>query len=78
MAHKWADWLHHRYHLGGPQPFIVKDKITTVPQVGKLAGLPLPPGGSRLLHSREQNQKWPTSGQSSNIIATVYGVPKPS
>ena len=37
VAHKWADWLHHLYRLGGPQRFRAGDRIRTGPQVGGLA-----------------------------------------
>ena len=43
MAHKWAHWLHHLCHLGGRQHFRVRDKISSGPQMGRLAAShPLP------------------------------------
>ena len=62
MAHKWAHWLHHPCHLGGPQRFKAGDEISNGPQVGRLATSPLPSWGSPTLQSGGQNQQWPTSG----------------
>ena len=49
-------------------------RITSGPQVGKVATEPLPPGGSPPLQSRGQNQKWPTSGQGGYITLAAWGV----
>ena len=49
VAHKWVKWLHHPYHLGGPQHFKAGDNGNSDPQVGKMATSPLPFGGSPTL-----------------------------
>ena len=36
VVHKWADWLHNPYRLGGPQHFKVGDKIRSGPHMGGL------------------------------------------
>ena len=41
VAHMWADWLDHPYHLGGPQCFKAGDKIRIGPHVGLVATSPL-------------------------------------
>ena len=46
--------------------------------MGKLATSPLPYGGSPLLQSGGQNQKWPTSGQSGYLTPAVSGIPTAS
>ena len=65
VAHKRENWLPHRCRLGDPRRFRAGGKIRRGPQVGKMATSPLPYriGGSPLLQSGGQNQKWPTSGQ---------------
>ena len=40
-----------------------------------MATSPLPSRGSPTLQSREQNQKWPTSGTGGYITPAVLGVP---
>ena len=50
-------------------------KITSGPQVGKVATSPLPSRGSPPLQSGGQNQKWPTYGQSGYITPAVSGIP---
>ena len=55
MAHKWAKWLHNPRRHGGPQRFRVGDKISSGPQVGRVATQPLPPGGSPTLQSGGEN-----------------------
>ena len=62
VTHKWARWLHNPCRLGGPHRFRAGGRIRSGPEVGKVATSPLPPGGSPLLQSGGQNQKWPTSG----------------
>ena len=37
VAHKWARWLHNPCRLGGPHRFRVGGRITSGPQVGKVA-----------------------------------------
>ena len=43
--------------------------------MGKVATLPLPPGGSPPLQSGGQNQRWPTSGQGGYITLAAWGSP---
>ena len=45
VAHKWADYLHNPYCMGGPKRFTAQDKISSGPHVGRLATYPLPFGG---------------------------------
>ena len=78
MAHKWAGWLHNRYCLGGPQHFKAGDKISSGPQVGRVATQPLLSGGSPTLQSGGRNQQWPTSGPGGYTTPTVWGVPNAS
>ena len=54
VAHKWARWLHNPCRLGDPHRFIVGGRIISGPQVGKVATLPLPPGGSPTLQGGGQ------------------------
>ena len=72
VAHKWARWLHIPCRLGGPHRFRAGGKIRSGPQVGKVATQPLPPGGCPPLQSGGQNQKWPTSGQGSNLAKNNF------
>ena len=37
VAHKWARWLHNPCRLGGLHRFIAGGRITSGPQVGKVA-----------------------------------------
>ena len=46
--------------------------------MGKVATYPLPPGGSPLLQSAGQNQRWPPSGQGGYITPAARGVPTAS
>ena len=78
VAHKWAKWLHHPYHIGDPHRFTAGVKIRSGPQVGKAANSPLPYRGSPPLQSGEQNQKWPTRGQSGYLTLAVSGIPTAS
>ena len=78
VAHKWAKWLPHPCRIGDPHRFRAGGKIRTGPQVGKVATSPLPYRGSPPLHSGEQNQKWPTSGQSGYLTPAVSGIPTAS
>ena len=75
VAHKWAKWLPHPFHLGDPHRFRAGGKIRSVPQVGKVATSPLPYRGSPPLQSGGQSQKWPTSGQSGYLTPAVSGIP---
>ena len=77
-AHKWAKWLPHPCRIGDPHRFRAGGKIRSGPQVGKMATSPLPYRGSPPLHSRGQNQKWPTSGQSGYLTPAVSGIPTAS
>ena len=36
MTHKWADWLHNHYRLGGRHRSGAVDKISSHPQLGGL------------------------------------------
>ena len=45
MTHKWTNWLHNPCCLGVVQRFKAGDKISRVPQMGKLATQPVPIGG---------------------------------
>ena len=79
VAHKWAKWLPHPCRIGDPRRCRAGGKIRSGPQVGKLATSPLPyRGGSPLLQSGGQNQKWPTSGQSGYLTPPVSGIPAAS
>ena len=54
MAHKRAAWLHNPYHVGGPQCFIAGEKMSSGPQMGRLATQPVPSRGSPKLQSGEE------------------------
>ena len=43
--------------------------------MGQVATSPLPSGGSLMLQSGVQNQKWPTSGPNGYITPAIWGVP---
>ena len=58
VAHKWANWLPHPCRIGEPHRFRAGGKITSGPQVGKLATSPLPYRGAPPPQSGGQNQKW--------------------
>ena len=78
VAHKWAKWLPHPCRIGDPHRFRAGGKISSGPQVGKMATSPLPYRGSPPLQSGGQNQKWPTSGQSGYLTHAVSGIPTAS
>ena len=78
VAHKWAKWLPHPCRIGDPHRCKAGGKITSGPQVGKLATSPLPYRGSPPLQSGGQNQKWPTSGQNGYLTPAVSGIPTAS
>ena len=78
VAHLWAKWLRHPCRLGDPHRFRAGGKIRSGPVVGKVATSPLPSPGSPPLHSRGQNQKWPTCGQSGYVSPAVSGIPTAS
>ena len=46
--------------------------------MGKVATSPVPPGGSFLLRSRGQNQKWPINGQGGYVTPAASGIPTAS
>ena len=75
VAHKWAKWLPHPCRIGDPHRFRAGGKIRSGPQVGEMATSPLPYWGSPPSQSGEQNQKWPTSGQSGYLTPAVSGIP---
>ena len=54
------------------------DKISTAPDVGRLATYPLPCGGSPMLQSGGHNQQCPTNGRISYITRATEGVPNTS
>ena len=78
VAHKGGNWLPHPCRIGYPHRCIAGGKIRSGPQVGKVATSPLPYWGSPPLHSRGQNQKWPTSGQIGYLTPAVSGIPAAS
>ena len=78
VAHKWANWLPHPCRIGDPHRFRAGGKIRSGPQVGKVATSTLRYRGSPPLRSGEQNQKWPTSGQSGYLTPAVSGIPTAS
>ena len=75
VAHKWAKWLPHPCRIGDPHRCRAGGKISSGPQVGKLATSPLPYRGAPPLQSGGQNQKWPTSGQIGYLTPAVSGSP---
>ena len=58
VARKWANWLPHPCRIGDPHRFKAGGKITSGPQVGKLATSPLPYRGAPAPQTGGQNQKW--------------------
>ena len=63
VAHKWDGWLHNPCSLGGPNHFRAEGKFRGGPQVGLGGNItPAALGGSPLLPSGGQNERWPTSG----------------
>ena len=78
MAHKWVNWLPHPCRIGEPHRLRAGGKITSGPQVGKLATSPLPYLRAPKLHSGGQNQKWPTSGRIGYLTPAVSGSPTAS
>ena len=75
-AHFWTRWLHDPYRLGGHQSFRVGDQSSSGPQVGRVATLPLPPGGSPTLRSGGQNHQGHTFGLDGYINPTASEVTK--
>ena len=78
VAHLWAKWLRHPCRLGDPHRFRAGGKIRSGPQLGKVATSPLPSRGSPPPQSGEENQRWPTSGQSGYVTPAVSGIPTAS
>ena len=74
MARLWAKWLRHPCRLGDPHRLIAGGKIRCGPFVGKVAMSPLLSRGSLPLHSKGQNQKWQTCGQSGYVTPAVSGI----
>ena len=59
MTHKWADWLHYRCRVGGPECFKVMEKIRSGPQLGRLGMSPLMPYlGHVLAHRTQADLAW--------------------
>ena len=75
VAHLWAKWLRHPYHLGDPHRFRAGGKIRSGPLVGKVATSPLPSRGSSPVQSGGQSKKWPTCGQSGYVTLPSRGSP---
>ena len=68
-AHKCVDWLHNPCRtVGGPQCFRARDKISSGPQVGRLATKPLPCG--------VQSPWWPTNAWIAYITLAGLGGPQ--
>ena len=78
VAHLWAKWLCHPRRLGDPHRFRAGGKIRSGPQVSKVATSPLPSRGSPAPQSEEENQKWPSSGQSGYVTSAVSRIPTAS
>ena len=78
VAHLWAKWLRHPCRVGDPHRLRAGSKIRSGPQEGKVATSPLPYRGSPPLQSGEQNQKWPTCGQSGYVTPAVSVIPTAS
>ena len=75
VATWWGKWLRHSCRLGHPHRFRAGRVIRSGPQFGKVATSPLPSRRSPPLQSGEENQKWPTSGQSGYVTPTISGIP---
>ena len=78
VARLWANWLRHPCWLGDADRFTASGKIRSGPLVGKVATSPLPSRGSPPLHSKWENQKWPTCGQTGCVTPAVSGIPTAS
>ena len=78
VAQRWASWLHHPCHLGGPQRLRAGDKNRSGTQVGLMATSRLPSRGSPTLQSVEPNQKRLTGGLGGYITYVVWEVPNAS
>ena len=75
MADKWVVFVHHVAIYGVPDASEGGDKFSGGPQVSKLVSSPLPSAGSQMLHSRAQNQQWPTYGQIGDITPAIQPPP---
>ena len=78
VAHKWTKWLRHPCRLGDPHRFRAGGGIRSGPQVGKVATSNLPSRRSPPLQSKEENQKWPTSGRCGYVTSASSGIPTAS
>ena len=68
VTHKWADWLHNRYRLGGPQRCRAGSRVAH--KWADWLHNPYRVGGSPTLWSGGHNQQSPTNGQiGSRILA---------
>ena len=75
LPHMWAKWLPHPCRIGDPHRCRAGGKITSGPQVGKMATSPMPYRGTPPLQSGGRNQKWPTSGRNGYLTPAVPGIP---
>ena len=62
LARKLAGRLRNPCHFGAPQSVTLGDKMTSGPQVGRVATQPLPPRGLPTFYRWAQNEKCPTRG----------------
>ena len=74
VTHKWVDWLHQPYHLGGVECFKAGDKISSGPHVGESATSPVWARGSPTLLSKGPKQYWRTRGHIGYITPATSGV----
>ena len=78
VAHKRAKCLHEICLLGIPTASERGAESEVVHKWGKVATLPLPPGGSPPLQSGGHRQRWPTSEQGGYTTPVAQGVPTAS
>ena len=75
VAHKWAKWLPHPCRIGDPHRFRAGGKITSGPQVGKVATSPLPYRGSPRLQSGGKIRSGPQVGKVATSPLPYRGYP---
>ena len=81
ISPKWPTCWHSGYltlAVSGVPNALHGSKIRSGPLAGKVATSSLRSRGSPPLQSGEQNQKWPTSGQSGCVTRAVSGIPTAS